>query len=196
MKTTVITVTSRGTGMREAMEATEKLGVESGLERKEQLHLRLLSEELIGLLRGIAGETEASYWVEQEEKAFALHLASDVTLNQEMRRELLAVSTSGENLAAQGFMGKLREMIAVALLPKNAGPSVLSSLSLGFMSAGSPTGSQAGLDSYLWSLNHYKEASEREDVDELEKSIVASIADEVSVSVVGSHVEITISKAF
>ncbi len=60
MKTPEILVSSFGAGMAEALEATEKLGADSGLGRKEILRLRLLAEELIGMMRGIAGNIEAN----------------------------------------------------------------------------------------------------------------------------------------
>ena len=59
MKTEKIVVTSQGQGIADALTLTEKAGVYAGLDKKPALHLRLLAEELIGLLRGIAGEVEA-----------------------------------------------------------------------------------------------------------------------------------------
>ena len=100
MKTARIKVTTRGEGMEEALAATEKLGTDSGLAHKEQLRLRLLAEELIGLMRGIAGSVEACYQAEQEERRFRLCLSADVTLDKEMRKQLLAASSSGKNAAA------------------------------------------------------------------------------------------------
>ena len=193
-------VTSRGEGIQEALAATEKLGVDSGLSIKENLRLRLLAEELFGMVRSIVGDMEARYWVEHEGKSFVLHLGSEVELTQETRRQLIAVSTQGENAAAKGFMGKIREMIAVALLPRESGASLLSGLSLGLMSMASPSA-----NTYRWSMSQYKEAVNSERArnaeaeaawDELERSIVASIADEVSVLVAGSSTEIIIFKTF
>ena len=195
-----IRVTSQGQGWAEATEHTEALGAASGLDKKETLRLRLLAEELIGLMRGITGDMEADYEIGQKEKNFQLRLTSDVKLTREMHRELLTVATSGKNAAAQGFMGKLRELIAVTLLPTSESLDIMAGLSLGLMTMGSPTGAAAGADSYVWSLNDYREKAEskdaRQELEELQKSIVASIADEVRVSVKGSHVEITIFKAF
>ncbi len=202
MKTAQSTVTSLGAGMEEALRATERLGESSGLSRKANLRLRLLSEELLGMMRSIMGEVSAQYWAEQDARRYDIHLDAEVTLNQEMRRQLIAVSSRGENAAARGFMGKLRDMIAVALLPKEAGPSMLS---LGLMSLGSPGGYRSVTDSFDWSMTAYRselEGSRERDGeaadawDELEKSIVANLADEVSVNIVGSAVEIVITKAF
>ncbi len=206
MKTSEIIVTTRGEGMNEALAATEKLGQDSGLSHKENLRLRLLAEELIGLMRGITGSVEARYQAGQEERKFALSLSADVVLDLEMRRQLIAASSSGKNSAAKGLMGRIREMVAIVLLPKGQSSAALANLSLGLISMGSPMGYAAGEDSYTWSMstymaelqNHMNDEAEnaKEAYDELEKSIVANLADEVSVSIVGSKVEITITKAF
>ena len=202
MNMTKLVISSTGTGMQEALDATEKLGVQSGLGHQEILKLRLLSEELIGLLRGIAGDVEAEYLVGQEGKAFELQLKSEVPMDIDRKSQLLSVASSGKNAAAKGFMGRLRSMIGTVLLSAQAQPEMLS---LGLMSLESPGGFRAGMASYNWSLQKYRTGVEGgrgssddadEAWDELEKSIVANIADEVRVGIVGRSVEITITKAF
>ena len=189
-------------GIREALDATEKLGLENGLATKENLHLRLLGEELLGLVRGIAGEVEALYWLEWENKAFQLHLQADIRLTQEMRKQFISVSSTGTNAAVKGFTGKIKEMIAILLLPKDDGPSYLS---LGLMSLGSPGGFLADEGTYEWSMDLFMTQMEqaghssleaREAWDELEKSVLAKLADEVKISIIGSQVEITVFKTF
>ena len=148
---------------------------------------------------------EAWYRASEEARKFSLSLSADVTLDQDMRRQLLAASSSGKNAAARGFMGKLREMVAFVLLPKSLSASTASNLSLGLISMGSPMGYVSGVDAYSWSMSNYVsklqsklgEMSEADEAwDEMEKSIVGNLADEVSVNIVGSAVEIDITKAF
>ena len=209
MKTETVIITSRGSGMAEALLATEKLGADNGLAKKEKLRLRLLSEELIGLMRGIAGDVEALYWVEQAEKKYELHLKANVPMAPEIRRQLLAASSSGKNAAARGFMGKLREMVAVALLPQDQETAVQGDMAMGVLreenGSGRSTIRNPRAQAYAWSMKQYKSELKQnskkdekaaEAWDELEKSIVANLADEVSVSIVGSSVEITIFKTF
>jgi hypothetical protein len=65
------------------------------------------------------------------------------------------------------------------------------------MSGGSPVGVNARKSSCIWSLNNYKEKiEESEEAEDLERSIVASLEDEVLVGIVGSKVQIDIIKAF
>ena len=200
MKTQEIKILTDGTGMKEALAVAEKVGNDSGLNPKENLRFRLLSEELFGMMETVAGDVEARYWIEYEGKSFAIHFQSDIDLTLEMKDALIELSTKKENTAAKGFMGKIRDMIGSALLPRGDGPSPVT---MGMMSMGSPGGYQVTGDVYEWSMMKYRaEMENREDeeadeaVDELEKSIVANIADEVSVRIVGSDAEITISKKF
>ncbi len=209
MKTEIMTITSQEAQLREALDMTEKLGLNNGLDRKSNLHLRLLAEELIGLMRGVTDQASATYWIEREGRQYILHLATEVKLNRKMREQILAVSSTGENAAAKGFMGKLKDMIATAFLPADeASVSPLSGLSLGLMtmaSNASPQAQQASVSTLNWSMQKYKSAiaadgSGSKEIEEkkyeLEHSIVASIADEVTASVQGSLVEIKIYKAF
>lgn len=202
MKTREIRVTSKGEGMDEALDLTEKVGNRSGLFRKEKLRLRLLAEELFGTMKSIAGDVEGVYFIENEGKSFEIHMAAEVILTSEMRDQFLSVSSSGKNAAAKSFMGKIRDMIASVVLSMNADPTMLQ---MGLMSSGSPIGYQGGYECYEWYMNKYKEAVKEMDPDseeageawdELEKSIVANIADDISISIVGSKVEIVIKKAF
>ena len=196
MKTEKISINNRELGMTVALSMTEKLGAEQGLERKQILHLRLLAEELFSMLRSLTGEVDAEYWLEYEGKRFDIHMKSDVVLTDELRQQFLSASTSGENAAAKGVMGKLRVMIAEALVTRPSVPA----FSLGLVSAASPTAQVAGANAYQWSMEKYKaEVKKQEDAeswDELEKSIVANIADEVSVRIIGANVEIIVTKAF
>ncbi len=196
MKTEKVYITNKELGMQDALQMTEKIGTEQGLEKKQLLHLRLLSEELFGMLKGITGEIEADYWVGYEGKKFDIHLKSEIKLTDEMREQFLSASSSGKNAAEKGFMGKLRVMIAEALISNTAA----SGFSLGLMSMASPNAQNAALKNYQWSMEKYKselkKKNDEDSWDELEKSIVANIADDVSVSIVGSDVEIIVTKAF
>ena len=86
--------------------------------------------------------------------------------------------------------------IAEALVTRPSVPA----FSLGLVSAASPTAQVAGANAYQWSMEKYKaevkKQKDEESWDELEKSIVANIADEVSVRIIGANVEIIVTKAF
>ena len=203
-----IRIKSTGEGIEDALDMTDYSGKRAGLERKEVLRLRLLAEELIGLIRGIAGDVEADYRIEHEGKQFRISLDSDIKLTREMRKGIISLSSKGENAKAVGVMGRIREMVAVALLPGDVDASMMSGVSLGTMSMGGASGMGTDMTTaqiYSWSMQEYKKVLEskagynkeaEKRWDEVEKSIVANIADDIVVSVEGSHVEIVIYKEF
>ena len=187
-----------------ALTATEKFGKDSGLSRKEILRLRLLAEELFGLMRGIAGDVAGYYRVERESMNFMLHLRASVSLTKEMRQQFAAVSSTDKS-APKGFMDRMRDMIGVMLLPTETGTE--SAAPEGVMGLGMSLSEirQAQNTPYQWSMNKYKtelshskeQSSESSEAwDELEKSIIANIADEIGLNIIGSSVEITVVKEF
>ena len=217
MKTDKITVTNSGQGMAEAIKQAAAAAAYRGLTGKDAVRLRLLSEEMLGMFRQITGKAEAVFWVESEEKQFELHLVAHKIVTGEMRKELLSVSSSGKNAAAVGVMGKLRDIFERAFYDAADGaePSGYSAYYMqGLMFAAGPDtmdpmgfALNASLNAEIvnWSMRKYKatveqekseDAAAREEWDELEKSIVANIADEVSIAIRGGDVEMTVYKNF
>ncbi|MBO4422560.1 MAG: hypothetical protein J5879_03920 [Clostridia bacterium] len=201
MTTEKIRVTSSGKGIDEALKITEALGCDAGLDRKHVLHLRLLAEELSGMLRGIAGDVEADYWIENEGKSFEIHMKSDVNMTDAMRDQFLSASSSGKNAAARSFVGKIRVFIADSLLAaKQIMPYAMINTAAAY-----PMGGATGEFITEWSMSSYrneinknigKDKEAKEAWDELEKSIIANIADEIKVRIIGKNVETVIYKTF
>ena len=210
MQTDRIKVASDGSGREEALREAEKFAQYVGLSPKEGLRLRLLTEETLGMVSAITEQFDADFWIEStEERCCRLHLTAKTDMNYAKKKELVSVSTSGRNEAAKGFMGKIRELFENAVYSSDAeferlasdpetGPMLMATMEMyeSDLTAG---------DSlfYLWSLERYRAAMEEEKEqspvvkeawDELEKSIVASIADDVRVSVSGKKVELIIEK--
>ena len=202
MKTDVIHVSSSGKGMNEAVAQAEAAENYKSLSKKDALRMRLLAEELLGMFRSIAGKTEADFWVEDENKSFELHLISDTQMTTDKRKKLISVSTKGENAAAKGVMGKLRDLFAKAIEPDDDNsPSYFMGgwMAPNLGSSSMPVMGEVGAE--LWSLNQYKlslknKHENKEEWDELEKSIVASIADEVKIYIRGENTEMVIFKKF
>ena len=204
MKTDVIVISPTGEGMAEALKETERAAAYRGLTPKESLRLRLLGEEMMGMLRTIVGDGRASFWVEAEDKVFSLHLAAGVRMTADMREELLKTATSGRNAAVKGFMSRIRDIFtqltepdSTAIDPKDYGFSYVDVSSFD-ASMGVTTHGML----YGWSMKEYRSAVEEhraeepEKWDELEKSITARLADEVKVFIRGNTVEMVVEKAF
>ena len=197
MKTDIINVSSRGSRIETALQQADFVAQYKNLSPKSALHLRLLTEEMMGMVRSITGETEGEFWIEDQNDEYQLHFRVYTTMDSEKRERLLAASTSGKNESARGFMGRLRnffDLEADADVATAAGPM--------FAGIYEDASSGAMLD-YEWSLLRYQEQLSsrgendpiaREAWDELEKSVVAHVADDVKISIRGRTVEMIILK--
>ena len=200
MRSDDIIVGSDGSGLQEALDQAESVAVFKGLSEKDSLHLRLLTEEMMGMLRALTGETAAVFWIEDRQKDFRLHLRTETVMNPVKREALLSASTSGRNQAARGITGKLREIFEEAREAREDDPTG------GFyddwlLDAGMAPDSIMPPLSYSagWSLNRYRSNLDRtrlEEWDELERSVVANLADEVQIFIRSGTVEMVIFKTF
>ncbi len=198
MKTDVVTVSSRDSRMGAALSQVEKVAAYKGLTGKNVLHLRLLTEEMMGMMRSITGETEGKFWIEDEDNVYQLHLKVDTRMDSGKRDQLLAASSSGKNESAKGLMGRLRD-----LFDRGADEDVAGSTSAMLLPGFYEHSTAPTLD-WEWSMTRYHDAlstqinqnnaSVREAWDELEKSVVAHVADDVKVYIRGRQVEMVIVK--
>ena len=185
----------------------EKVTAYNGLDAKNALRVRLLAEELCGMLPGLIENFSGKFWAENEADAYELHVelkADD--MNVELRDELISVSKSGKNAAAKGIMGKIRAVAETMLLaafdptlpPVAAGEYYdYHGYNMGFGYIDPVIACETGYV-YSWSLFNYKTAVEEKEDEyaELERSIVAKLADDIIVGVRGKNVEIVVKKAF
>ena len=198
MKTDVITVSNRGSQMEAALKQTEKVAAYKGLSERQALHLRLLTEEMMGLMRSITGATEGLFWIEDEDGEYRLHLQVRKLLTGDEKEKLLSVSSTGKNESAKGLMGKLREFFdwgADGDLMAASSTLVLPDM---FEQSSTP------LLDWEWSMRAYENALStrleqnepefREAWDELEKSVVKNVADDVKVFIRSGVVELVILK--
>ncbi|MBR6299849.1 MAG: hypothetical protein IKR36_02985 [Clostridia bacterium] len=198
MKTDVIVVSSKGARMEEALKEVDKVAGYKGLSHKSALHLRLLTEEMMGLMRSITGETEGCFWIEDQDNVYELHLQTTTRMTSLKREKLLSAATSGKNESAKGFMGHIRDFF-----DRGADEDIAAYGSPLLMAGAFEKSSTPALD-WEWSMTRYEDelrpSIQRQDAaalaawDELEKSVVARVADDVKVSIKGRTAEVTIVK--
>ncbi len=197
MKSDVIHVTSTGTGTQEALAQADASASFKGLDKKQTMHLRLLTEEMMSLVTELTGEKEADFWIETDKKGFQLHLHTITVMNSEKRTQLLATSTSGKNAAAKGVLGKLRDLLERSLEPADG--TLMDYYPAGWTYNSLETSTMM-TPATVWSFNQYRESISKEQSeeawDELEKSIIANLADEVTISISGDMVEMTVFQAY
>lgn len=192
MKTDIIAITSEGDNMEAALEQADKVSAYKELSAKNALYLRLLTEETLAMMRAIAGNADGEFWVEDQDGLYELHLRVNSLIDDKQRAKLLSASSSGKNEATRGFMGKIRSFFE----PTYGTPM----FTTGYVGGIPPEmyGSCAwSMVDYREQLRQYRELrqpSADEAWDELEKSVVAKIADDVKVSIMGPVVEMTILK--
>lgn len=188
------------------LEEVEKVTTYNGMEKKQALRLRLLAEELCGMLPGLVDRFEGVFWAENNDSEYELHVelrADNMTID--IKDELIAVSKSGKNAAAKGIMGKIRAvaetMMLAAFDPDMAVPMDdfydCHGYNMGYGYVDPMITIETGY-MYTWSLNSYKTTVEEKKTDdayaELERSIVARLADDIIVGVRGKNVEIVVKK--
>ncbi len=210
MKTRQIFVNNNGEGIVAALDETENFSGYNHLAKQDALNVRLLSEETLGMVRAITGEFSALFWIEGDENSCEIHLHAKTEMNRGKRSDLLSVSTTGKNMAAKTLMGKIRDLIEVSLENYESVDQLqmkygkMGSLAYGNWGMESMEGSSTAV-AQSWSLAEYKKdvhdaMGENQFADqawdELEKSIVAKLADNVRVGIKSDEVQLIIYKKF
>ncbi|MBR2854032.1 MAG: hypothetical protein IKE81_06905, partial [Clostridia bacterium] len=108
MKTDVIAISSEENNMEAALNEIDKLSVYNQLSPKDSMSLRLLTEEMLGMMRSITGERTGCFWIEDQDSVFQLHLQVETMMDFSKQEKLLEVSSTGKNEAAKGIMGRIR----------------------------------------------------------------------------------------
>jgi hypothetical protein len=196
MKSESIVISTNEGNIDKVLEVVEAFSRD--LDHKTGLRIRLLAEETMNLIRSITGEMDAEFFLERDDDQVRLHLNTNTIMFAAKRKELMEISTSKENAAAKGFMGKIREVFELAMLPKDERSARESRI--GMMGLVDPTALSA-TTSETWKMSNYKSSVEEMDQNtefaqearnELERSILGNIAKEVEISIIGDDVKMTI----
>ena len=153
-------------------EEAQRVAEYHGLDKRSCLRMRLLAEELICMLPHLLKYGKGKFWIENVGKKFELHLG-------------VLIDKTGEYVWMESIVGNNNSV---------------SDDPYGVWSRG-----VADYDEEtIWSLKNYRDAFDSEEVrksysedwDELEKSILANLADNVTVGVAMGKIEIVIQKDF
>lgn len=176
----------------------EKVANYNGLSHKQSLQLRLLCEEIDGMIPWIIEEFEGKLWIELEDGVCKVNISlelADLTMSQ--KETLIEIAKNKKNAEAVGIIGKIRSMVEDFFLAEE----MMSDYPMPTQHFHLATGYSEGVDyAYLWSLDQYRSSvnkkEQAEKWDELEKSVIASVADDVIVGVKGKRVDIVVIKRF
>ena len=162
---------------------TQNFAWQNWLDKKSALRVMLLVEETIGMMNAMVGDYRGEMWLSYEDRICRVHLDVTAPIDKETKQQLLSVSRSGRNVSS-GFMTMIGEMITDLLSKVGSAPYT------------------DVPDLYdiapVWTLEGYKaklsDQTDEQAWDELEKSIVARLADDVIVGVKDDHVQLIIVK--
>jgi hypothetical protein len=179
------------------LKESERVAEYNGLSHKQSMQLRLLCEEIDGMLPNIIDDFDGLLWIDFEDGECKVNVLINIPeLNTDKKDELIGIAKNNKNAAAVGIVGKIRDAIENFFLDEER----MEAMALSSGSFGLETGYSEGVDyAYLWSLEHYRSLVKEEQAeawDELEKSVIASVADDVIVGVKGRQANIIIVKKF
>ena len=191
MQSDIIKISRSEDNLNKILSETQKTAEYVRLTSKQSIKMRLIAEEFVGMMRELSQNFEGEFWIEHEDLSFSFvaQIHINEVMDMQTKRKFIEVSSDKKNAAAKGIMGKIRDVVENLLYSENA------MYSASFISYQLET---AVLLNDQWTLNRYKDAERNkpEPWDELEKSIIANLADDVIVSLKGKNVEIVIMKNF
>ena len=176
----------------------ERVAEYNGLSHKQGLQLRLLCEEIDGMLPNIIDDFEGELWFDFEDGECKINISIEIPeLNADKKEELIDVAKSKKNSAAVGIVSKIRDAIETFFLDE----TTMGILAFSSANMGLGVGYGECVDyACLWRLQEYRNfvnnEEKTEEWDELEKSVIASVADDVIVGVKGRNANIIIVKKF
>lgn len=202
-----IYLSSNEESLERAYNLVDKCVTDIGLKNKDSLRVKLLLEETIGMFEEMTDGFTALLWVEKYKGQCAIKLIGNANIDADTKFDLLSVSSKGTNDLAHGFMGKIKDIIqtgvlnyeAVMKLQQQYNGMPVHYAGLGVYSDTGVATNPAAFSGMMWSMEDYRASLEKgkaEDAgmlaawDELEKSIVANIADDVIVGVDKNKVQI------
>ncbi len=197
MKSNICKLSKDKKCLRNIISETEKVLEYNNLNKQNALRLRLLAEEMVGLISELIDNFEGDFWLENEGNKYRLYASLNVkNINKELKENLIELSSNKKNNLAKGIKGKILSVFQnIALDIAENGAYVPSSYYY------TSCEEYAHAYSYTWSLTEYTtniKTSENKETewDELEKSIIAKLANDVLVGVLKDKVEILIVKDF
>lgn len=197
MKSNVCKINKGTKDLEAILRESEKVAVYNELSHKQTLQLRLICEEIDGMLPKIIDDFDGDFWIEFEKgvcKVIAYIKFAEFSI--EKKEELIKIAKNSKNAAAVGITGKIRSFVEDMLLDDVNIPSY--SIYSESMCIATSFGEDMNYP-YMWTLENYKNNTKKEKEeawDELEKSVIASVADDIVVGVKGKRADIIITKKF
>ncbi len=146
------------------------------LGKRNAIRLRLLTEEVIRLAKSIVEEDAVSLWLEGNSRVAYINLKAVNNLDANQREKFRSMATNEDGSSVGGFFNRLLSMFI----------------------ANPPTEKMWTLKDYQEELLKKKESDKysQEAWDDLERSLVANLADDIEVSIKTGNVIMKVTKDF
>ncbi len=177
MKSNVVNILNMDEGHEKAIREVKKVSDYEGLGHKESLQLQLLAEEMLGLLKSVAGDVKSNFWIEAGQGSFCLYLSTKTNMDMQKREQFLSSSSTGKNEEANSFIGYLRDMLDVTMYSQ-------------------PYHSEELPDDVLADITNRVIRCSDEEWDRYEQSTLKKLADTIKIGIRGENVVITVIKTF
>ena len=196
MKFKVYSISHDKDNLQTVLKEASKVAAYNELDEKSAMRLELLAEELIDLLPYFSEEYEGEFWIESDDRRYELHVSMDAQmLSKALQNERKVLLDEKKKNKLVGFFEKIRE--AVDKMAMNNVESPENKYYFEDMQTEYNPISQANQkQSYAKTWRVLRHNIEDENTNALEKSIFASLADDVLIGVVGNKIDIIVPKTF
>jgi hypothetical protein len=204
MKSNVCKIENGTKDLSAILRESEKVAAYNELTHKQTLQLRLICEEIDGMLPNLIDDFNGEFWIDFDDGVCRVNISLRFEeFTAKKKEELVAIAKNKKNASASGIVGMIRSALENVFLEGDSfGGGNMSLESRCFV-----TEYYNGMDHFyaadyssLWSLEHYRSTVKKEEKtekwDELEKSVIASVADDIVVGVKGKRADIIIVKNF
>lgn len=204
MKSNVCKIDNGTKDLAAILKESEKVAEYNELTHKQALQLRLICEEIDGMLPNIIGEFNGDFWIDFEEGVCRVNVSLRFEeFTAKKKEELVAIAKNKKNASVTGVVGMIRSILEDVFLEEDSFEDGVMSLEARYFLADyyNSMDYYPGVSySHVWSLDQYKNTvkteKKTEKWDELEKSVLASVADDVLVGVKGRQADIIVVKKF
>ncbi len=166
IKTDAVEIRSGTKDIKKVHTAARQYAKYHNIPEEQAVELTLISEELMLFAENVLGVGTGRFWLEGKREKTWMHFKTTLAVNQEMKNDLLSLSSSGKNEAKNGFARLVQDSIL-----------------------GSGTNEGKKMVSY----SGYKKEGSTPD-DDLEFKLLTGLADDIKVSIWKGTVEITVIK--
>ncbi len=203
MKSNVCKIENGTKDLAAILRESEKVAVYNELTHKQTLQLRLICEEIDGMLPNLIDDFNGEFWIDFDDGVCRVNISLRFEeFTAKKKEELVAIAKNKKNASASGIVGMIRSALEDVFLEEDSFGGDMSLESRYFVTEYYNSMDQFYVADYssLWSLEHYrstvKKQEKTEKWDELEKSVIASVADDIVIGVKGKRADINIVKKF